>query len=493
MFAVLHISDFSLQAVLRHEPELHAAAVALLQEDSNRALVRETTDLARQFGIIPGMTSTQAKARCENIVFRVRSEAQERTAQDILIECAYSSAAFIESTGPGICTMDLRGLPMMRAEEKAGAQEHWANCVIKRLAEFNLRTQVGIAAAPGLALQAARCAEPFLRITNIKEFQRDLPIESISPPPDLLEVCRKWGITKVASFLALGKEKIAERLGAAGVILFETARADVILPLNLASPGRIYEESFTFEQAIETLEPLLFMVRRLLEQLARRLEQISQVIEELRISLPLDSGEPHERTLKIPSATCDVDVLFRILHNHLETVRTGSPVIGLSLRAKPCASESQQFQLFETAVRDPNRFYETIGRLAALLGPDRVGIPILQQSHRPDDFKMEPATEKRAGISNSVLESGAVPRGLPLRRFRPPVRATVTLRDAQPIFLRCSQFSGPITASRGPWRLSGNWWDDLWSHEEWDVQTKDGGLYRLFRSGTEWFLEGTYD
>jgi hypothetical protein len=33
----------------------------------------------------------------------------------------------------------------------------------------------------------------------------------------------------------------------------------------------------------------------------------------------------------------------------------------------------------------------------------------------------------------------------------------------------------------------------MWSREEWDIQTKDGGLYRLFRDNAGWFVEGAYD
>src|SRR5687768_121799 len=94
MFAVLYSPDFSLQAVLRHEPELLSMPVALLQDDSKKARIGQVTENAFKLGIVPGMTSTQAKARCEKILFRVRSEAQERIAQEILLECAYASAAY---------------------------------------------------------------------------------------------------------------------------------------------------------------------------------------------------------------------------------------------------------------------------------------------------------------------------------------------------------------------------------------------------------------
>ncbi len=500
MFAVIYIPDFSLQSVLRHEPELRSAPLALLRDDSPKSPVWQTTSVAKSFGIAAGNTSTQAKARCEQILFRVRSISQEEAAHEVLLECAYNSAAYLESTALGVCTIDLRGLPLLKATPLTQHLQHWASQLRARLAQFHLAAQIGVAKAPGLALQAAHTAAPFLFITDPVEFWRTLPIESAAPPVDLLEVLQKWGINTVGAFLALGKDQIAERLGPEGINLFENASADRVRPLNLTTPKQIYEESFEFAQPVEMLEPLLFIIRRLLEQLARRLEQSFLAIEEIFLSLKLESGQSDDRSLKVPAATREIDVLFRILHNYLETIRTASPIVGISLRVKPCASENQQFQLFETAVRDPNRFYETIGRLGALLGPDRVGIPVIQESHRPDDFKIEPisaAERPSRGIRNSKdasrKVSEPVARGPLLRRFRPAQPATVELADGQPIAVRSSAVNAKIVQSQGPWRRSGNWWENPWSREEWDVQTNKGGLYRVSREGNLWFVDGAYD
>jgi protein ImuB len=501
MFAVIYIPKFSLQSVLRHEPELQAVPVGLLRDDSPKSPLWQVTAAAEKFGIVPGLTSTQAKARCEKMRFRVRSFSQEQSAQEIVVECAYASAAFIESTGSGICTMDLRGLPLLRTEPLEEHLALWAERLRERLAQFHLTTQIGIASAPGLALQAAQSGQPFLFIVNSNEFWRTLPIENAAPPDGLLEVFRKWGIATVGSFLALGKDKIAERLGPEGVKFFESAAPGTIRPLNLTTPKQIYEESFEFTQPVEMLEPLLFIIRRFLEQLARRVEQSYLVVEELFLSLKLESGQSQDGALKIPAATRDVDVLFRILHNYLETVRTAAPIIAISLSAKPCAAETQQFQLFETAIRDPNRFYETIGRLSALLGADRVGTPVIQESHRPDDFKIQAVTQAQNFLSDNSAPKGSANQSVPkslnhgpvLRRFRPPQSATVSLEDGQPVSLRSSGINAPIVHSRGPCRNSGNWWENLWTREEWDVQTKNGALYRVFREGTDWFVEGAFD
>ncbi|HVK57611.1 MAG TPA: hypothetical protein VM735_02440, partial [Candidatus Kapabacteria bacterium] len=257
-------------------------------------------------------------------------------------------------------------------------------------------------------------------------------------------------------------------------------------------PKLIYEEYFEFENQVETLEPLLFIVRRFLDSLTRRVGLSYLVIQDLTLSLKLESGVSHDRTLKIPAPTRNVEVLFRILHNYLENVRTQSAVIGLSLRAQPCPSETQQFQLFETAVRDPNRFYETLGRLNALLGADRVGTPVRRDSFKPDDFSLESITPTPPA-HRELSETSPAPRGLVLRRFRPPIPTSVNLNEGQPTSIHNNRVKASVTRSQGPYRVSGEWWENLWAREEWDIETKQGDLFRLVRENHQWFLDGAYD
>ena len=494
MFAVISIPDFYLQAVLRHEPELRGLPAALVDDDSPKSPVVQVTAAAKRFGVTPGITSTQAKARCQRMAFRIRSPAQEQSAQEILLECAYAFAAYIESTAPGICTLDLRGLSVLQAADLRAGLDSWGQQLLGRLEEFNLAVRIGIASAPGLAWQATCGEKRILYVDDAKAFWNELEIAHLCISSELNEVLRKWGISTVSAFLALGKDKIGDRLGAEGIQLFEVARADKVRPLKLTAPRQVYAEYFEFEHPVETLEPLLFIVRRFLDQLTRRVALAAMVIQDLALSLKLESGDSHDRTLKIPAPTREVDVLFRIVHNFLETVRTQSPIIALSLRAQPCPAETQQFQLFESAVRDPNRFYETLGRLGALLGNERLGTPVLRDSFKPDDFTIEPITAQLPASQRAAKSApGTIQRGLVLRRFRPPLLTTVKLHDGQPASIRNARFNVSIVRSAGPFRSSGQWWENLWAREEWDVETREGDLLRLVRENHQWWLDGAYD
>jgi len=78
------------------------------------------------------------------------------------------------------------------------------------------------------------------------------------------------------------------------------------------------------------------------------------------------------------------------LQTHLENFKSEHPIVAVALSAQPIRPASQQFGLFETALRNPQQLYETLARLSALLGSDRVGTPIREETHRTDAFRREP-------------------------------------------------------------------------------------------------------
>jgi protein ImuB len=489
MFAVIHLPDFQLQAALRLEPELWSQPVALLEEPPAKAVVWQMTEPARQAGVVRGQTATQAAARRSGLLIKSRARAQEQTVAGLLLQCAACFSPAVEATAEGVCTLDLKGLPL------EGEPERWAQTIIDSLARLQLQARLGVGDTPQIAALAARRARPFLRARDAGEFIAALPLADLEPSPDILEILQLWGIRTVGGFLALGRENLAERLGPEAVELFERAASRQARPLHLAVPDETFAEAMDFEPPVETLEPLLFVLRRFVGQLARRLEMVYQVAAELKLHLDLSSGAAWERLFLVPAPTSDVETLFRMLQTHLENVRTDAPIVALRLCAKPGRAARHQFGLFEAALRDPNQFHETLARLTALLGPRRVGTPLLEETYRPDSFRME--LEGLVAPRPDEPASGAddpPPAGPPLRRFRPPAPAVVEMRSERPALLRSGPFTGPISRASGPWRASGQWWDAQgWAREEWDVQTWRGDLFRLARQDEQWFVDGIFD
>jgi hypothetical protein len=248
-------------------------------------------------------------------------------------------------------------------------------------------------------------------------------IERAKETERILSILHQWGIHTLGQLAALSRDDLAARLGMRAVELRERANGRAERILKLVSPPESFIESFEFENEIETVEPLLFILRRFLQQLATRLNAIYLVAKELRLRITFADKSHYERIFKIPQPTNNEDILFRMLHTHLENFTSAHPIVAIELEAQPSRSVRQQFGLFETALRDPVQLHETLARLVGLLGADRVGTPVLEETHRPDAFRMEPFTwefrhsEPQIRLPEQKCQPGS-DRGIPMRNLK---------------------------------------------------------------------------
>jgi protein ImuB len=487
VFAVIYIPNFALQAAFRHDPDSNSRPVALMDSDPAQKEIFQVNATARSFGVEEGLTAVQATARCGDLLIKVRSSAAEKACGEILLQTAYTCSPNLEATQPGVCTIDLKGLPL----KTESGQRSWAEKIIDAISVFNLAAQIGIAITPNLALLAARGAGRVNVVADVDRFIDKLPVSALDPPPDIAAILGRWGIRRVGELIALNRDQLGERLGAPILSLLDFISPNAVRPLRPAAPPAEFAEEMDFENEIETIAPLLFSLRRFVEQLSRRLEMLCLVVAELRLQLRLGSGKYYERTLKVPAPTGQVEILFRMLQTHLESLRTDAPIIALRLVAVPATPDAHQFGLFENTLRDPNQFAETLARLSALCGSERIGTPTPLSTHRPDSFSMRSPDFDSPAHSNGAQRKFYGPA---LRRFRPPQTVRVEFHDGKPVRVNGGDFGGPVINFAGPFLASGNWWDrDTWAREEWDVETRDGVLLRVFRAKDACFVEGVYD
>lgn len=310
----------------------------------------------------------------------------------------------------------------------------------------------------------------------------------------VLDILHRWGIETLGQLAALNKEAVGARLGPIGIELWERANGKTTRLLKLLNAPESFEEAFEFENEIETSEPLLFMLRRFLQQFSVRLGALHLVTNELQLEITFSDKSSYRHQFKIPEPTNNVEVLFRMLHTHLENFTSASPILAVALKAEATKPSFEQFNLFETALRDPARLTETLARLIGLLGAERVGIPLLEETHRPDAFRMEPFSwqwnRPALGPENEVPPLPACA----LRRFRSPLPASMLLVKNRPAHFRSPKIHGEVREEKGPYLASGNWWDEkAWDRAEWDLELENGALCQCHASAGKWDLDGIYD
>lgn len=483
-FAVLAVPSFSLRALLRLERHLDGSPVAVTEGEGKRARVVQATEAALAAGVRLGMSCVQALAECPNLALRTPSLAAEKEADSVLLAAAWSLSPRVEQTAPGLCTVDLSG----RVE--AGLREE-----ITRLA-FLLGGQgmvccIGVADTPLVARFAAQAGVPQNWIADSRAFLTRLPVTLL----DLTEKEAEWfaalGLRTLGDVTRLPRAAFSQRLGLRGDTLWAMAAGEETRPLKTATPPASFEAHLDLEHPAETVEPLLFVLRRFADRLAGELNAAGLAAESLSLSLRLENETTYARTFRLPETTTRADVMFNALEHHLGTVQTASAVVGVDMVVQPTRQSQRQDGLFDTALRDPHAFYDTLSRVAAVLGADRVGTPRRCSTHRPDSFEL---IAPPARLPDDSAGSAVPARGPLLRRLRPAEPATVELSRGAPNYLHSAPLEGAVVAHRGPFRLSGDWWDkDGWAREEWDVEIGQRGLYRLLHTAEGWFIEGIYD
>ena len=403
-----------------------------------------------------------------------------------LTALAFQFSPVVERTAADTVTFDISGLDRI-----FGPAQDVAAAIMRRAAESQVEANVALAANPDAAICAARgfTGASIVPEGDEAKFLGTLPLPLLSPSPELLETLERWGIRRFQGLAALPPLGIAERLGPEGLRLRELARGEAQRNLVALEEPLSFEDELDLEYPVELLEPLAFLLARLVNGLTLRLATRALATDELRLRLKLENRTTHERTLRLPVPSLDSKAFLKLLQLDLTAHPPDAPVVHLWMGMNPVKPRSAQTGLFVPISPEPVKLELTLARIKAIVGEDRVGSPELLDTHRPGAFVMTPhRDESRYSTQECVRHK------LALRVFRPPRAAHVALASGQPGFIDADGIRGRVIERAGPWRTSGDWWTvDPWSRDEWDVALSDGALYRIYCSQRGWFVEGSYD
>ncbi len=360
----------------------------------------------------------------------------------------------------------------------------------------------------------------------------------------MLDTLERWGVRDFRALALLPDHALASRLGETGTRLQHLARGSGMRTLVLCEPPTRFEEAMELESPVETLEPLSFILNRLLEQLCARLEARALAVQALHLRLQLErrvadeetttvqdlTDSSHsvgqatsEHTLRLPVAMRDPKVFLKLLQLELVAHPPGAPITKVWITAEPAPPRSAQHGLFQPVSPEAEKLEITLARISNVVGERRVGIVQLLDTHRRDSFRMERfavASKEPKPVQHPTMSDIGAQPPLALRIFRPPWQLRVRLSKGRPMNLTTvipqddrSELQGRILWSAGPWRSSGDWWTDTakeksagndqgrrWDREEWDVALANGNgasvsLYRIYRdlASGRWFADASYD
>ena len=221
----------------------------------------------------------------------------------------------------------------------------------------------------------------------------------------LTRTLRRWGVTTLGAFVALPPDDVAARLGQRGVRWQRVAGGEDLGPLVPAVPAERFEQAMDLEWPIEGLEPLSFVLSRLLEPMSAHLERRDRGAAVLHIRLHLVSREVHERSLQLPVPMRDARTLRTLLLLDLESHPPSAAIDRVVVAVDPTPARVVQFSLLTKPLPSPEQLSTLMARLQALMGDTRCGAPAAVDSWQPGACAMQPFAPRDSGLETPARPS----------------------------------------------------------------------------------------
>jgi protein ImuB len=502
LYLCLHVRDFAAQALAHLRSELRQRPVAILHGDPPLETVFALNQRARYLGLATGMSRLQAES-FDGVSLSSRVKQQEDSAFAILMHCVEQISPKVEvlaspkeSSSGATLILDISA-----SERLFGAPEQIAIALRRNMDAAGFVVSIATSSNAYAGVLAARGFSETTIIPPGKEaaILAQLPLDVLELGPEQEETFTSWGIKTLGALAALPPKALISRIGYAGYQLQALARGayqHLLVPAEPATDA-VLSESTELEHPVDLLEPLLFLLSRMLEQIIVRAAERAFAIAYVETRLVLDTASrtEHRRVVRPALPEYNHHTLLKLIQLDLEMHPPQAAVIALHMQAQPARPQTVQQGLFVPQTPEAGRLEILLARLRKLLGEDRVGAPELLDSHRPDAFRLAPFVPHTDAASKSVPNKI---RASALRILRPPRAVRVETHNSRMAALFLDGKKLPVHKASGPWKTSGAWWTHSdWCREEWDVALGEPEKFYCriaYDPGARcWYLTGIYD
>jgi protein ImuB len=468
IYACLYAKEFPMQALLRLRPELREQPCVVMEGEPPLQQVCSLNRRARTLGLARGMTRVEVDT-FSGVTALARALEEEAAAKAALLECAGGFSPRVEDAstdGVFLCGIDIAG-----TEKLFGPPEALAHNLLTRVRSLGVTACAAVSANFHAAVALAKGLPQGAPAQVIPAGEEAaalaaLPLMVLDLAEEQAEIFSLWGIRTLGALAALPENGLIARMGQHGKLLRQSARGERPHLLQPQEPRFALEERMELEAPVEALDALLFVVNRMLEQLILRASARVLALAEGTVTLTLEGGATHARTVRPAVPTNDQALWLKLLHLDLEAHPPQAAILAVALEAEPGSTGKVQPGLFSPQLPEPSRLDVTLARICALVGEGNVGCAALEDTHRSDGFRMEPF---RIPSAQPALREPA-PLRLAARRLRPAEAAFVTLETEQPRTFIFRERRYTVERAYGPWRMSGEWWNSsLWGCEQWDL------------------------
>jgi protein ImuB len=475
LYVGLYAREFPAQALLRLRPELHDKPCVVMAGKPPFEQVCSLNKKARVLGVVRGMTQIEVDT-FPSVVVLPRSEITESITTAILLECAGGFSPRVEGRsedGAFLCVIDIAGTKSL-----FGPPEALAQSLLTRVKTLGLMVCIAVSSNfhAAVALAKGLSSQRTVKVIPAGEERTalaSLPLAVLSLTEKQAATFSLWGIHTLGMLAALPEKELIARMGQAGKRLRQLARGEMPHLFQPVEPVFALEERMELDSPVELLDALLLVVNVMLEQLIFRAAARILTLASVTITLTLEGGATHSRTVQPALPTDDKRFLIKLLHLELEAHPPPAAILALTLTAEPGSTSKVQLGLFSPQLPEPSRLDVMMARIRAIVGEENVGRAVLDDTHRLEGFHLEPFAV------SSTQSSEITPISLlsAMRQLRPSEAVSVTSQSDRPKAFVFRKRRYVVERAYGPWLTAGEWWNStLWECEQWDLiaRAQDG-------------------
>jgi protein ImuB len=255
---------------------------------------------------------------------------------------------------------------------------------VTRAVPGEVRPRVGIAGTHFAATIAAMAAEPgtplIVPVGDDAAFLTDRPSGLLTTDADIRARLTRFGLRRIGQVAELPMSALIARFGEEGGRLHARAKGQETEPFKARRATKRLGLALPIEPPVEDLEPLRFVLHRLVAGLTGQLTARGLAADRALLALELDlafapTGTPAriEVEQRFPEPTADAEAVERLLFARLEREPPPAAVqrLDLELRGTTPAA-GQQLPLFVPQAARTARLGWQLARLALTYGEDRV-------------------------------------------------------------------------------------------------------------------------
>lgn len=303
--------------------------------------------------------------------------------------------------------------------------------------------------------------------SELPERLAPLPLARLGWPQGLLDSLHGVGLRQLGELFAIDRSAFARRFGEARLHELDRLLGRAPEPFRAVTPPLQFRRRFQMLGEIETVEGVLFPLRRLCGELATYLAVRGLGAEGVNLDCLHAQARPTTLALRFVAPVREAAALFDNLRERLTRCPPTAPVTELRLQAKDFSTPPPlQTDLFDDAGGRALEWQRTLDRIAARLGDGCLWTPAIADDHRPEAAW----TRQPPGQGSPAAE----PRARPLWLLPSPEKISPPQIESQPE------------------RIEGGWWsgaDAMRDYHSVPLDEARAWVYRDRRDGA-WYLHG---